>query len=117
MQCVTNKTDTNIRFKMNNTSLKPENATILPYKEYVDSLGKIRKSMFYAELRLITGKCKATLCRWRNGSIRPSKTERKSIAFSVSKFSKVKMSGDELFPENYPYVGAHKNCKGHESIN
>lgn len=92
---------------MNNASLKPENATILPYRKYVDSLGKTRKSMFYAELRLITGKGKTTLYRWRNGNVRPSKTECKAIAFALSKQVKEKLSAEDIFPETYSYKGSH----------
>lgn len=94
---------------MNNASLKPKNATILPYREYVDSLGKIRKSMLYAELRLVTEKGDTTLWRWRNGSIRPGKTERDAIAFSLSKHVKTKLTGDEIFPVDYSYKG--RNAK------
>lgn len=92
---------------MKQTSLKPKNATILPYREYVDSLGKIRKSMLYAELRLITGKGKTTLCRWRKGDVRPSKTEREAIAFALGKQVKEKLSAEDIFPETYSYKGSH----------
>lgn len=89
---------------MNTASQEPIK---LPFQEYVSTLGKIRKSMLWAELRLVTEKDRTTIWRWANGIIRPDKSDRDNIAFCVSKFRTEKTTGDVLFPEDYPYKGTH----------
>lgn len=79
----------------------------LPFQEYVSTLGRIRKSMLWAELRLATEKDNTTIWRWANGYIRPDKSDRDNIAFCVYKFSENRLPGDALFPEDYPYKGTH----------
>lgn len=95
-----------------------QRAARLPFQEYVSTLGRIRKSMLWAEIRLATGKDNTTIWRWANGYSRPGKSDMDNIAFCVNKFSKKelsdddkfykkRLSGDALFPEDYPYKGTH----------
>lgn len=112
---------TKIQFNMSSASENPENAMILPYKRYEDSIGdETRKSMLIAQMRIRLGyapknakeghRDDTTIWRYRTGVIYPPKPQRDAIAFAVNKVLRLcpKISGDELFPENYPYTGARK---------
>ena len=90
-----------------NMNTANQRAVKLPFQEYVSTLGKTRKSMLWAEIRLATGKDNTTIWRWANGYSRPGKSDMDNIAFCVNKFSEKGLSGDALFPEDYPYKGTH----------
>ena len=93
---------------MTKTTISTTKSPILPAQEYYTSLDKVHRSMLLSELVLTTGKHKITMWRWFSGKLRPDKLYRENVAFTLGKIVKEKLNGDELFPENYPYTGAHK---------
>lgn len=94
---------------MNNASENNANAPILPAQRYYEDLPKKVKSDILNELKKTIGKkSNITYYRWLYGQVYPQTiAERNAVAKAMAKYTDCKLTGDELFPEDFPYRGAN----------
>lgn len=93
---------------MNNANEKVAIRPVLPaHGYYAPLLKKVkRKVLDYINVR--TEKSQGTSLRWLRGEVRPTTpAERKVVADALKKYADCKLTGNELFPEDFPYTGAH----------
>ena len=80
---------------MNNANENSANVSILPAQRYYlnETIGK--KSI-------------VTYYRWFYGQVYPQTiAERNAVAKAMAKYTDCRLTGDELFPEDFPYRGAN----------
>lgn len=94
---------------MNNANENNANELILPAQRYYEYLPKKVKSDILSELKKTIGKkSNITYYRWLYGQVYPQTiAERNAVAKAMKKYAGCTLTGDELFPENFPYTGAH----------
>lgn len=93
---------------MNNANENVAIRPVLPaHRYYAPLLKKVKKEvMGYIKVR--TEKSVGTSLRWLRGEVRPTTpAERKVVADALKKYAGCTLTGDELFPEDFPYSGAN----------
>lgn len=81
---------------------------MLPAQKVYSALPRSTRSAVLVLLGLHIGKSKVTFIRWFHGVVYPrTLVERKAVAKVLEKLVGCKLTGDELFPEGYPYRGAN----------
>ena len=93
---------------MNNANKNTAIVPVLPaHGYYAPLLKKVkRKVLDYINVR--TEKSQGTSLRWLRGEVRPTTpAERQVVADALKKYAGCTLTGDELFPEDFPYRGAN----------
>lgn len=81
---------------------------VLPAQKVYSALPRSTRGAVLVLLGLYIGKSKVTFTRWFHGVVYPrTRVERKTVAKVLEKLAGCKLSGDELFPADYPYRGAN----------
>ena len=96
-------------FYMNNANENNANACVLPAQRYYKSLPKKVKGEILRTLEETIGKkSKITYIRWFYGQVYPQTiAERNAVAQAMNQYAGCTLTGDELFPEDFPYTGAN----------
>lgn len=85
-----------------------DNPPMLPAERYYSALPKKQRGEVLRILDKTVGKAKTTYIRWFYGLVYPpSVAERNAVAKALKEIAGCRMSGDALFPEDYPYRGAN----------
>lgn len=93
---------------MERTGDSIEARPVLPAQKVYSSLPRYTRSAVLVFLRMHIGKSKVTFIRWFYGVVYPrTLVERNAVAKVLGKLAGCKLSGDELFPADYPYRGAN----------
>lgn len=94
---------------MNNANENSANVSILPAQRYYENLPrKVKGDILKALNETIGKKSIVTYYRWFYGQVYPQTiAERNAVAKAMAKYADCKLTGDELFPEDFPYRGAN----------
>ena len=94
---------------MNNANENNANACVLPAQRYYENLPrKVKGDILKALNETIGKKSIVTYYRWFYGQVYPQTiAERNAVAKAMAKYAGCTLTGDELFPEDFPYTGAH----------
>ena len=94
---------------MNNANENPANAPVLPAQRYYEKLPrKVKGDILKALNETIGKKSIVTYYRWFYGQVYPQTiAERNAVAKAMAKYADCKLTGNELFPEDFPYRGAN----------
>lgn len=109
MHCDSYSTHQKYVFRMNNANEKPANTQILPAQRYYKALPKkVKGDILKALKKAIGKKSNITYYRWLYGHVYPQTiAERNAVAKAMAKYTDCKLTGNELFPEDFPYRGAN----------
>ena len=94
---------------MDNANEIGANAPVLPAQRYYENLPKKVKGEIMRTLEETIGKkSKITYIRWFYGQVYPQTiAERNAVAKTMAKYTDCRLTGDELFPKEFPYRGAN----------
>ena len=94
---------------MNNANENSANVPILPAQRYYENLPrKVKGDILKALNETIGKKSIVTYYRWFYGQVYPQTiAERNAVAKTMAKYTDCRLTGDELFPKEFPYRGAN----------
>lgn len=93
---------------MNNANKNAAISPVLPAHRYYAPLSKRTKREVMDYIKVRTEKSIGTSLRWLRGEVRPTTpAERKVVSDALKKYAGCTLTGDELFPEDFPYRGAN----------
>lgn len=85
-----------------------DNMPALPAERYYAALSKKQRGEVLRLLDTTVGKSKTTYIRWFYGLVYPtSVAERNAVAKALRNVARCRLSGDQLFPKDYPYAGVN----------
>ena len=93
---------------MNNANKNAAIRPVLPAHGYYAPLSKRTKRKVQDYIKARTEKSIGTSLRWLRGEVRPTTpAERKVVSNALKKYAGCTLTGEELFPEEFPYRGAN----------
>lgn len=93
---------------MNNANKNVAISPVLPAKWYYSPLSKRTKRKVQNYIKARTEKSIGTSLRWLRGEVRPTTpAERKVVSDALKKYAGCALTGDELFPKEFPSRGAN----------